>query len=149
MTSIRLLAIAIGFGLAACAHQPEMHSGPWATIEGAEKIVAMQKELDAPSLALDKVISIRMSMDGERIEVANVLPTVIIAKPNQGNRTILNLGNREKLVLFTRDGRNIKGYRMEIPIAELVPGKSFRFPVARDPGEVVQKSFVVDRVIVQ
>lgn len=136
-------------GLAGCAHQAATVAEPWITIEGVDQIVAMQREAEAPSLALDKVTIVRMTMDGERIEAASLLPTVIVAQPHQGNRTALNIGNRTTLVLFTRDGKKIKGYRMEIPLAELVPGKTFRFPVARDPGEVVERTFVVDKVITQ
>jgi hypothetical protein len=130
--------------LVACVSQPT-----WSTIEGTEKILALQHKLEKPSFALEKVVILRMSMDGRRLEVSSVSPTVIVAEPARGNRTIFNLSNKNSLVLFTRDGRNIKGYREEIPLSELIPGKSIRFPVAQDPGEVVEKILVVDRVLVQ
>jgi len=149
MSLIRLLVAAALLGLAGCAHQAATPAEPWVTIEGVDQIVAMQKEAEAPSLALDKVTIVRMTLDGERIEVASLMPTVIVAQPHQGNRTALNLASRTSLVLFTRDGRKIKGYRMEIPLADMVPGKTFRFPVARDPGEVVERTFVVEKVITQ
>lgn len=149
MSLIRLLVATVLLGLAGCAHQVATLAEPWITIEGAEKIVAIQKEVEAPSLSLDKVTIVRMTMDGERIEVTSPFPTVIIAQPHQGNRTAFNLGSRTSLVLFTRDGQRIKGYRMEIPLVDMVPGKTFRFPVARDPGEVVERTFVVDKVITQ
>lgn len=135
--------------VAACAHQGPFTAGAWSVIDGADNIIALQKELEKPSFALDKVVVLRMTMNDRRIEVASVAPTVIVAQPAAGNRTVMNLNNRDKLVLFTRDGRNIKGYRMEIPVSELTPGKTFHFPVAQDPGEVVEKIFTVDKVIVQ
>jgi hypothetical protein len=135
---------------AGCAHQAGQNSqGPWSTIDGADNIIVMQRELEKPSFALDKVMIVRMTMDGTRFEVASIAPTVIVAQPAAGNRTVMNFNDRQKLILFTRDGRNIKGYRMEIPVAELKEGKIFRFPVAQDPGEVVEKSFSVDKVIIQ
>ena len=144
-STLFLLAILV----AGCAQLPLGGDGI-TTIEGAEAIIAMQKELEKPSLSLEKVTVIRFEVDGKRLEVVSIAPTVIVAEPARGNRTILNLGGvADRLVLFTRDGRNIKGYRMEIPRAELQPGKRFSFPVAQDPGEVVQRDFTVTQVIVQ
>lgn len=135
--------------LAACAQLPAGGDGI-ITIEGADNIIAMQKDLEKPSLSLEKVTVIRFEFDGKRLEVNSVAPTVIVAEPARGNRTVFNLGVKPGvLVLFTRDGRNIKGYRLEIPRAELQPGKRFRFPVAQDPGEVVPRDFNVTQVIVQ
>lgn len=130
--------------LAACVSQPT-----WTEVDGAEKIVSQQRELEKPSFAIEKVVILRMTMDGKRLDVSSVSPTVIVAEPARGNRTIFNVSNQKTLVLFTRDGRNIKGYRQEIPLSELTPGKAIRFPVAQDPGEVVEKTLVVDRVMVQ
>lgn len=135
--------------LAGCAHAPPGRDA-MLTIEGAEKIIAMQKELERPSFNLDRVTVIRMTMDGQRLEVATLAPTMIVAEPARGNRSILTFNAaRDKLILFTRDGRRIKGYRTEIPLGDLTPGATFTFPVAQDPGEVVDKTFVVDKVIVQ
>ena len=67
MSLIRLLVAAGLLGLAGCAHQGATQADPWATIEGVDRIVAMQKEAEAPSLALDNVTIVRMTMDGERI----------------------------------------------------------------------------------
>ena len=135
--------------LAGCAQLPVGDDGI-TTIEGADAIIAMQKELEKPSPSFEKVTVVRFDLDGKRLEVHSITPTVIVAEPARGNRTILNLGaTPDKLVLFTRDGRNIKGYRLEIPRAELKPGKRFRFPVAQDPGEVVPREFTVTQVIEQ
>lgn len=135
--------------LAACAQLPVGGDGI-TTIEGADAVIAMQKVLEKPSPSFEKVTVVRFELDGKRLEVHSITPTVIVAEPARGNRTILNLGAVPgKLVLFTRDGRNIKGYRLEIPRSELQPGKRFSFPVAQDPGEVVQREFTVTQVIVQ
>lgn len=135
--------------LAGCAQLPSGGDGI-TTIEGADAIIAMQNELERPLPSFEKVTVVRFDLDGKRLEVHSIAPTVIIAEPMRGNRTIISLGVRpERLVLFTRDGRNIKGYRLEVPRAELQPGKRFSFPVAQDPGEVVLREFTVTQVIVQ
>lgn len=135
--------------LGACAQLPIGGDGI-VTIEGASSIIAMQSELEKPSPSFEKVTLVRFDVEGARIEVNSIAPTAIIAQPMRGNLTILNLGATPgKLVLFTRDGRSIKGYRMEIPRDELQPGKRFIFPLAQDPGEVVPREFTVTQVIVQ
>lgn len=131
-----------------CASMPQV--AEYQTIEGADTIIAMQKELEKPSFQLDRVSVLRMTMNGEKLEVSSIAPTVIFATQAAGNRTVLNLATeKDKLVLFTRDGRKIKAYRTSIPVAELQPGKTFSFPVAQDPGEVVTKQFTVTQFIVQ
>ncbi len=141
---ILLLPLLIG-----CAQLPVGSDGT-AVIEGADAIIAMQKELESSVPSFEKVTVVRFEVEGKLLEVHSIAPTVIVAEPARGNRTILNLGAApDKLVLFTRDGRNIKGYRLEIPRAELRPGKRFRFPLAQDPGEVVTREFAVKQVIVQ
>lgn len=139
------LAIAVCLiSLAACTSQPT-----WTVIDGAERIVAQQRELEKPSFNLDKVVIIRMTVDGKRLDVSSVSPTVLVAEQARGNKTIFNVSDRQTLVLFTRDGRNIKAYREEIPVSELTPGRSIRFLVAQDPGEVVEKTLVINQVLVQ
>jgi hypothetical protein len=153
---MRSIATASIFALlvAACAQVPLQ--GPWSVIDdpasegmAIQKIVAAQKALEKPTPNFDRVIVLRMLMEGQRVEVTSIAPSSIVAEPARGNLTIFNIGDRKTLILFTRDGKNIKGYRREIPLAELQPGATFRFPVAQDPGVVVEREFVVDKVIEQ
>lgn len=135
--------------LAGCAQLP-VGDDRMTTIEGANAIIAMQKMLEQPSISLDKVTVVRFDVEGKSIDVHSISPTMVVAEPARGNLTILNLGAvPDRLVLFTRDGRNIKGYRLEILRSELQPGKRFFFPVAQDPGEVVRREFIVTQVIVK
>lgn len=129
---------------AGCAHQPL-----WSVMEGADNIVAMQKSLEMPGGGLEKVMILRLVVDGQRLEVTSLGPTVIVAEAARGNRTIFNLGGQKFLTLFTRDGKNIRGYRLDIPVGDLLSGKEFRFPVAQDSGDVVEKRIVIDRLIIQ
>ncbi len=135
--------------LAGCAQLPSADDR-MTTIEGADAIVAMQKDLAKPTPDFEKVTILRFDVEGKRLDVHSISPTIIIAQPARGNVTMLNLGaKQDRLILFTRDGLKIKGYRLEIPRTELQPGKRFRFPVAQDPGEVVLREFTVTQVIVQ
>ena len=139
-----LLSVIGTLSLVACVHQPT-----WSVVDGAEKVVAMQKDLEKPNLGIERVTILRLSMEGKRLEVSSISPTVIVAEPARGNRTVLNISDQQKLVLFTRDGKNIKGYRQEFPLSDLTPGKVINFPMAQDPGEVVEKTLTVERLILQ
>ncbi|HEY6896982.1 MAG TPA: hypothetical protein VI279_06950 [Rhodocyclaceae bacterium] len=149
--ALAISAVAFSLILQGCVQGNVRGSGDLEikVIEGASNIVAQQIELEKPSLSLDRVMILRMTINGERADVSSLVPGVIVAEPNRGNRTIMNLSDRKKLVLFTRDGLHIKGYRSEIPVEQLTAGRTFVFPVAQNPGEVVDKTFVVEKLVEQ
>jgi hypothetical protein len=153
--SLLALTLSLALLIAGCVHQGAF-SGPWTVIDvpgdqnmTIQKILATQQSLDKPAPNLDRVMILRMTIDGKRVETTSIAPSKIIAEPARGNLTLFNLTDRKKLVLFTRDGKGIRGYLMEIPVSELLPGKAFDFPVAQDPGEVVLKTITVEQLIVQ
>jgi hypothetical protein len=139
--------------LAACSGQTLR--GDWNVYEEPEnqnkaiqELLKMHRELDKPNFNnLERVIVLRMSVGGQKVEVTSLAPTSIIAEPNRGNLTLFNLNDRKTLVIFTRDGKNIRAYRKEIPLAEIVPGQTLRFPVAENPGEIVLKDIVFNQII--
>lgn len=137
-----LLGLIFAVLVPACANQ-----ATWTTIDGADKIIAAQKELERPAFITNPALIVRLDVDGKRIDVSSLVPTEIVIERAKGNRTIFNLSDRKNLVLFTRDGRNIKGYKLVVPIAELVPGKTIVFPVVQEPGEAVEKQLKVLQVI--
>ena len=138
--------------LSACAHQAL--SGDWSTYEdpknpnkAIQQLLKMHRDLDKPTINLDRVLVLRMTVGDQKLEVTSLAPTSIIAEPNRGNLTLFNLGDRKKLIIFTRDGKNIRAYRKDIPLADIVPGKTIRFPVAQNPGDIVIKDIVFNELI--
>lgn len=154
MTTIRTLSIAVLAALLTACASNEALRGDWSVFEDAENptnaiqtLLKMNRDLDKPTFNLDRVLVLRMTIDGKRLEVTSLAPTSIISEPNRGNLTLFNMGDRKSLVLFTRDGKNIRAYRKEIPLDQIKPGMSLRFPVAEDPGNIVLKEITFDRLI--
>jgi hypothetical protein len=143
-SSRTLAALLITLGLAACA-TPE-----WRTITDVKEIAATRTTVNNPSLDLSKVLVVRLDRDGQRLEVTSVGPAVIGAATAgpPGARTVFTFSpERDKLVLFGQNVPEFKGFHQEIPVAELQPGKRFRFPVVQDDGSVKVQEFSVEKLI--
>ena len=121
-------------------------------ITDVREIAAARKEVSKPSLDLTHVMVLRMNNDkGQRVEVTSIGPAVIGAQKNgapAARTTFAFTPKRDNLILFTQDVPKFKAYRKEIPVAELVPGKAFRFPVVQESGEVLEQAFTVEQAIV-
>lgn len=133
--------------LAACA------GTDWATISDVKQIAAMREEISKPKLSFIDVLVIRMKTEaGNRVEVTSIAPSVVSAQKGgapAARTTFALTSNRDILVLFTQDVPHLKAFRKEIPVAQLVPGKTFRFPVVQESGEVKQQTFTIEKIITQ
>ena len=141
-----LAALIISLGLAACA-TPE-----WRTITDVKEIAATRTTVSKPNLDFSKVIILRLQLNGQRVEVTNIGPSTIGAAKDgpPGARTIFTFTpNSDRLVLFGQNVPEFKGFYQEIPIADLQPGKSMRFPVVQDDGSVKEQEFTVEKLITQ
>lgn len=127
----------------------------WAVIDDVKRegkqIAAMREEVSKPNLDLSNVLIIRTKTeDGKRVEITSVSPTVVSARkdgPPAARTTFAFTPRRDALILFSQDVPNWKAFRREVPVAELVPGKSFRFPVVQESGEIRTQTFTVEMVI--
>ena len=143
-----LAALIIALLVTACA-APE-----WRTITDVREIAATRTAVNKASSNLDfsRVIVLRLQLDGQRVEVTSLAPSVIGAEKGgvPGARTVFAFTpERDKLVLFGQNVPEFKGFHQEIPFAELQPGKNFRFPVVQEDGRVVEKEFTVEKLITQ
>lgn len=147
MTSPKTLAtLLFSLALVACA------STGWRTITDVKEIAAIRTAVNVPSIDLSKVLILRLQRDGQRVEVTSLAPAVIGAAKNgpPGARTLFSFTpRRDKLVLFGQNVPEFKGFYQEIPLADLQPGKRFRFPVVQDDGSVKEQEFTVEKVIDQ
>lgn len=125
----------------------------WATISDVRQIAAMREEISKPNLSFNDVLIIRMKTEtGNRVEVTSIGPTVVSAQKGgapAARTTFALTPKRDILVLFTQDVPHWKAFRKEIPVAQLTPGKAFRFPVVQESGEIQQQTFTIERIITQ
>lgn len=125
----------------------------WATISDVKQIAAMREEVSKPNLSLNDVLIIRMKTEtGNRVEVTSIGPSVVSAQKGgapAAKTTFALTPKRDILVLFTQDVPHMKAFRKEIPVAQLTPGKAFRFPVVQESGEVQQQTFTIEKIITQ
>ena len=125
----------------------------WATISDMKQIAAMREEVSKPNLTFTDVLIIRMNTEtGSRLEVTSIAPSVVSAQKNgapAAKTTFALTAKRDILVLFTQDVTHWKAFRKEIPVTQLTPGKTFRFPVVQESGEIQQQTFTVDKIITQ
>ena len=144
---------------AGCANQPTQttREAPaaeaahdWTVITDIEQIAADRKALSKPNFDLGQLISVRLTSGGQTLEVTSLAPS-IIGKQVKGapaaKTTFAFTPERDTLVLFTQDVPAHKAFRKDMPVSELVSGKSFEFPVVQSSGEIKIQKFTVDRVI--
>lgn len=125
----------------------------WATISDVRQIAAMREEISKTNLSFNDVLIIRMKTEtGNRVEVTSIGPSVVSAQKGgapAARTTFALTPKRDILVLFTQDVPHWKAFRKEIPVAQLTPGKAFRFPVVQESGEVQQQTFTIEKIITQ
>ena len=129
----------------------------WVVIDDAKhegkQIAAMRAEISKPSMAFNDVLIIRTKTEaGKRVEVTSICPSVISAEkdgPPAARTTFALTSKRDKLILFTQDVPHWKAFRKEIPVADLAPGKTFRFPVVQESGEIQTQTFTVEQILTQ
>lgn len=136
--------LVITAALSACA------ANEWRTITDVKEIAATRTVVSKPNPDLAKVIVLRLQRNGQRMDVNSLAPTTVGAAKNgpPGARTLFAFTPaRDKLVLFGQNVPEFKGFHQEIPVAELLPGKTFHFPVVQDDGSVMTEAFVVEKLI--
>ena len=125
----------------------------WAVISDVNQIAAMRQELNKPNLAFETVTIVRLTDHrGQRVDATSVGPAVVGYERGgaPAARSVMTFVRKpDRLVLFTQDVKNRKAFRQEIPVGELTAGKSIRFPVVQNTGEVVEQVFTVNEVIVR
>ena len=158
-------------GLFGCATVPDVAPEPgtaarpadagagWAVlgIDEVKRIAAIREELNELHLAFRDVTIIRMmtgtaSGEEKRVEVTSIGPTIVGAQKDgapAARTTFALTKDRERLVLFTQDVPNRKAFHREIPAAELVAGKNFRFPVVQESGRILEQTFTVQQIILR
>jgi hypothetical protein len=121
-----------------------------AVIDDPVRIAAMQAELDQATFDLSQVTVARLKIDGRPMEVVSITPVVVGFAKVGGvmAKTIFRFSDkRDALILFTRDQKNGKAYRLDLPVQEIVAGKTLKFPVLRPNGDLVEQTLVFEALI--
>ncbi len=118
-----------------------------AVIDDPARIAAMQTEMEQATFDLSQITVARLKLDGRPIEVASITPAVVGFAKVGGvmSKTIFRFSDkRDTLVLFTRDQKNGKAYRVDLPVTEIVAGKTLKFPVLRPNGDLAEQTLVFE-----
>jgi hypothetical protein len=149
---VRILAAsAVLVVLPACgpSDTPPPPPGPIAS-SGTDPHAQTQAEMEKASLDFSHVVIVRLRADGERLEVASIMPSVVAEAEVSGQhaKTIFRVNDTtDGLVLFSRDLFNGKSYRTEITFSDLESRKGFTFPVVQADGSLQEKQFTLERIV--
>lgn len=143
MRADRWLVIPLVIAAAACQPTPNVPAKP-------DPHAQAQSEMEAAGGSFEKVVVVRLQLDGQRMEVSSILPLLLVDANLQGQsaKTIFRINDRaDGLVLFSRDIPNAKSYRTELPLTQLSAKKEFSFPVVQADGKLKDTTFVVVEIV--
>ncbi len=153
----RVLATAILclLGVAGCATAP----GPAAEWEvlgmpQVKRIAELRESMNEMRLGFRDVTIVRLATDGQkpRVDVTSIAPTIVSTQKDgapAARTTFAMSESRDRMRLLTQDVVRRSAFYREIPMADVAPGKTFRFPVIQENGRVTEESFTVIDVVVR
>ncbi|GBG02277.1 hypothetical protein AZSI13_16040 [Azospira sp. I13] len=152
MTLLRFLAVTLAVLLAACGNDKSTGNA----VDGQALVVPTdphaiaQRELEKPSLELQRFVAVRIQ-DGDRRLEASPMAPAIVADTRLGEESIKTLfrvnPEGDKLILFTRDVFNARSHRTEILLTELQQQQSFTFPVVQPDGSLKAREFKLLQIV--
>ena len=113
----------------------------------AEAAAVQAALLEMPKIDLSIVYVVRLMVDGRLVEVTSLAPTLLTddLKGNHWAATVFAYSaDKSTLVLFSRDPESGAGYRLTLPVGNVVEGLEFRFPVLRQ-GRLMVVPIVVSK----
>ncbi|TAH32235.1 MAG: hypothetical protein EYC62_09430 [Alphaproteobacteria bacterium] len=106
-----------------------------------------QTLMGAQNLDMSHVYTVRMLVNGTRVDVTSLSPEVIGLEGQEKNRyaTVLVFSqNRDSVIFFTRDPETGEGYRRSIGLNELRQRPVFEFPLVVGTTVTTAKFEVID-----
>ena len=118
-----------------------------------KRIADIRSGIDQMRLGFRDVIILRMDDDEKKpVEVTSIGPTLVSVVKDGAPAARTTFGITEKrdyVALLTQDVPNRKAFHREIPMTELTVGRSFRFPVVQESGDIRVRTFTVQQIIVR
>ncbi|MDP2783782.1 MAG: hypothetical protein Q8O38_04220 [Sulfurimicrobium sp.] len=111
----------------------------------------MQAEMEKASMDFSRVVVVRLTSEGKRVEVTSVMPNTIalVDVAGQSAKTIFAVnaaGNG--VILFSRDILKASSFRTEMKFAELERKKGFTFPVVQADGSLQERAYVLEKIVI-
>jgi hypothetical protein len=118
-------------------------------IDDTALVMALQSQLEQASGMMDKLIVVRLRLDGVDKESINIQPLIVAAKEWNGlpSKTIFTIDSqKDNWILFSREGDSGLGYQAILPLNSLKPGDRFSFPVVGEKGQLEKKLVEISMV---
>lgn len=111
--------------------------------------IQMEMEKGAPDFS--RVVVVRLTSGGKRVEVTSILPAVIAEAQVSGQpaKTIFRVNDAGTgLVMFSRDVPHNTSNRTEASFDELERNKGVVFPVVEADGSLKERKFVLEKIVI-
>lgn len=143
--ALLLLASALG----AC--QQSSPPAPPPAVAANDPHALMQADMEKASMDFSRVVVVRLTSEGKRVEVTSVMPAPIAQAEvaGQSAKTIFAVnaaGNG--LILFSRDILKASSFRTEMKFTELESRKGFKFPVVQADGSLQEREYVLEKIVI-
>ncbi len=143
----KLLVITAVVLLAACQTLPMMQ---YTTLSRTEALSYQQTLLGAQNLDLSQVITVRLLVNGTRVDVTSLAPEVLALEGEGDARAATVMvfsADRSELVLFTRNPETGEGMARRITPDELRTRPVFQFPMVVGSTVTNAKFEVIDVIV--
>lgn len=110
----------------------------------------LQLDMEKGTMDLSRVLIIRLTLAGKRLEVTSLTPTVVAEAQVAGQpaKTLFKVNDQKDLfLLFSRDAQKNASVTTTMAIDKLGPGTKFSFPVVQPDGSLKKEEFTVERVL--
>lgn len=113
--------------------------------------LTLQQEMEKATMDFSRVVVVRLTSEGKRVEVSSVMPAVIAEArvSGQSAKTIFRVNDAgNALVMFSRDVPHNTSNRTEISFAELERKKGVVFPVVAADGSLKEREFALEKIVI-
>lgn len=113
--------------------------------------LAAQQEMGKGGMDFSRVVVVRLTSEGRRVEVTSILPAVIAEVQVEGRpaMTIFRVNDAgDALVMFSRDALRRSSNRIEVSFADLERKKGVVFPVVAADGRLIEREFLLEKIVV-
>jgi hypothetical protein len=145
-----LAAALLGLALVVACQRQDATQPPQRGDASADPHAKLQQEMEK-GMVFSRVVIVRLTSEGKRVEVTSVLPNEIATVKVAGQiaKTIFRINDAgDGLVLFSRDLLKGSSYRVELKFTELESRKGFVFPVLQPDGSLKERSFSLEKIAI-
>jgi len=127
---IKILIVFFAIGLAACQSRYNLFNQEMLQKDAAYEL--QQTLLGAQNMDMNRVYTVRMLVNGTRVDATSLSPSVLALEGKEEKRAATVLcftSDYRQLIFFTRDPETGEGYSRRIALNDLQKKPSFEFPL--------------------